>query len=108
MAEPERPTTLAATFPSPPPFYKHFTQENTKKVNELRAAQEVATGSQPESTKLSKRKSPSLPTRILDLPPELLFLQPPLPPADGIYRNFGDRYTVWLYCLAEYCCASKY
>lgn len=95
MAEPEKTNTLAATFPSPPPFWKYFTPQNKAKVEELRAAQDTTSGSQSKSTKLSQRKPPILPTRILDLPSELLFLQRPLPPTSGIYRIFGEPYTVW-------------
>lgn len=89
MAEPERPATqLAATFPSPPPFFQHFNVENLEKINELRVAQKASTGDQ------SDQSSPKTPTRLLNLPPELLFLQPPLPPSTGIYRVFGDSYTL--------------
>lgn len=89
MAEPERPTAqLAATFPAPPPFYQHFTAENLEKLNELRTAQEaLSTGNQADQS------SQNLPSRLLDLPSELLFLQPPPPPATGIYRVFGDKFS---------------
>lgn len=90
MADAERPAhTLAAPFPPPPPFYKHFTPVNIVRIKELRAAQEAKDGASTKST-----EAKLLPTRIPDLPSELLFLQPPLPPTDEIYTMFGTRFTV--------------
>ncbi|EPE25331.1 Mediator hinge subcomplex-like protein [Glarea lozoyensis ATCC 20868] len=87
MDEPQPEPRLTATFPSPPPFWKEFTEENLTRISELRVAQ---------SGEASKKADPaaSLPARILDLPPELRYLQPPEEPADGIYRSFGDLYNL--------------
>jgi mediator of RNA polymerase II transcription subunit 7 len=87
MEEQQGETRLAATFPAPPPFWKEFTEENISRISELRAAQSG------EGSKMSDPAT-SLPVRILDLPPELRFLQPPEEPTDGIYRSFGDIYNV--------------
>lgn len=82
MAEQQQGSALASTFPSPPPFYQHFTQENIDRIAALRA----------EAESDPNRKEAS--SRLLDLPPELRYLQPPEPPAEGIYRSFGDLYNV--------------
>ncbi|KAF4631140.1 hypothetical protein G7Y89_g6993 [Cudoniella acicularis] len=87
MEEQPQSNALAAAFPAPPPFWKSFTPENLERISELRATQ---------SEEGSKTHDPakSLPARLLDLPPELRNLQPPTPPADGIYRCFGDTYNL--------------
>ena len=82
MAEQQQVNALASTFPSPPPFYQHFTQENIDRIAALHD----------EADSDPNRKDGSL--RVLDLPPELRYLQPPEPPAEGIYRSFGDLYNV--------------
>lgn len=95
MAEEERPTNaVAATFPPPPHFYQSFTTENIERINELRAAEEAKNGE--KSTKLVESTSITLLTRSLNLPSELRFLQPPLPSADGSYRNFKTKHLVSL------------
>jgi mediator of RNA polymerase II transcription subunit 7 len=87
MAEQPQPNALAAAFPTPPPFWQHFTPENLDRITELRVVQVG-----PASKSLDP--ATALPIRLLDLPPELRFLQPPEPPADGVYRVFGDVYNV--------------
>jgi mediator of RNA polymerase II transcription subunit 7 len=87
MEDQQGDTRLAATFPAPPPFWKEFTEENLNRISELRVAQSG------ESVKKSD-SADALPARILDLPPELRYLQPPEEPAEGIYRSFGDIYNV--------------
>jgi mediator of RNA polymerase II transcription subunit 7 len=77
--------SLAAGYPAPPPFWQSFTTENLERVSSLRAAQ-------PSSSSLDS--ATALPIRILDLPPELRYLQPPEPPTEGAFRVFGDRYLV--------------
>jgi mediator of RNA polymerase II transcription subunit 7 len=83
MEEQQQPG-LASAFPNPPPFWHHFTPENLKRVSELR----TEAG--------SKKHDPSkeLPVRLLDLPAELRYLQPPEPLTTGIYRVFGDFFDV--------------
>ena len=88
MEEQQQQNALAAAFPAPPPFWQNFTPENLNRISELRAAQSQA----------SAKSDPAieLPIRLLDLPAELRCLQPPEPPAEGIYRCFGDQYNVRL------------
>ena len=82
MEEPQN-NALTATFPTPPPFYQYFTPENISRIAELRAQE---TQSHSENTNAT--------IRILDLPAELRYLQPPEPPSDRRYRCFGDVYNV--------------
>jgi len=84
--EEQQPNTLAAAFPAPPPFWQNFTPENLNRITELRSAQSQAPVTSDPATEL--------PIRLLDLPPELRCLQPPEPPAEGIYRCFGDLYNM--------------
>lgn len=84
MEEPAQPNTLTAAFPAPPSFWQAFTPENLEQISKLRS-----------STSTSKAdNASSIPARILDLPPELRYLQPPEPPVEGVYRCFGDVYNV--------------
>lgn len=87
MAEQPQANALASVFPTPPPFWKSFTPENTSRIEELRAAQ-AGPGYMPVNP------ATALPIRLLDLPAELRVFQPPEPPSDGIYRCFGDTYKV--------------
>lgn len=87
MAEQEQqPHSLASTFPSPPPFWRDFTPENVRRVDDLLppavpgAAAAAAAGD-------------DRPARA-ELPEELVNLQPPPEPADGRWRVFGDHYSV--------------
>jgi mediator of RNA polymerase II transcription subunit 7 len=75
--------TASAIFPPPPPFYKHFTPANLERAKEWKDAQ---TG--------QKEGEASGTSSLLDLPPELRYLLPPEPPADGIYRSFGKLVDV--------------
>jgi mediator of RNA polymerase II transcription subunit 7 len=71
--------TASTIFPPPPPFYKHFTAQNLERLTELKERQS---------------EIPGLSSAILDLPPELRYLVPPEPPADGSYRSFGETVDV--------------
>lgn len=97
MADQPPSNALAAAFPSPPPFYQHFTAENTQRIATLRTAQEAeetSSSAAPDPPKDKAKDTARAPLRLLDLPPELRFLQPPEPPANGIYRSFGDLFNV--------------
>jgi mediator of RNA polymerase II transcription subunit 7 len=85
--QPQQQPALAALFPNPPPFWQNFTPENLDRISELRAK---------EGGEKAKKHDPTkeLPVRLLDLPPELRLLQPPEPPANDIYKVFGDNYNV--------------
>ncbi|OCK73714.1 mediator of RNA polymerase II transcription subunit 7 [Lepidopterella palustris CBS 459.81] len=76
---------LSTTFPQPPPFYKHFTTQNLERLKELQD-DASETKDDPEATSASPN--------LLDLPPELRYLIPPQPPADGKYRAFGIEKNV--------------
>jgi hypothetical protein len=86
MAEQEQ-TGRVAAWPNPPPFYEHFTPENIQRIDALRD-EEKSKNDWP----LSANSNASI--RIFDLPPELRFLQPPGPPANGEYRAFGGLWKV--------------
>ena len=81
MAE-EQQQPLAAAYPAPPPFYKHFTDKNVARLKGLQ--QNVATvqgGSENEDNDI-------------DIPAELKCLIPPEPPDDGKFRSFGGDFDV--------------
>lgn len=87
MAEQQPANALGATFPAPPPFFQHFTPGNLERIAELRSAAEA-------ESKKDHSSADAVPIRLLDLPAELRFLQPPQPPADGTWNCFGGRYFV--------------
>ncbi|OBT55535.1 hypothetical protein VE04_04273 [Pseudogymnoascus sp. 24MN13] len=82
MADQQQGNVQASAFPSPPPFYQHFTEENLARVAILRAGR--------ESDSSQKEDSPKEP----ELRGDLQYLQPPEPPAEGTYRSFGDLYNL--------------
>ncbi len=90
MEEQQQQNVLAAAFPAPPPFWQSFTPENISVISSLRTAQSQSAS----SSKTEPDYAAELPIRLLDLPAELRWLQPPEPPAEGIYRCFGDLYNV--------------
>ncbi|OBT63449.1 hypothetical protein VE03_07160 [Pseudogymnoascus sp. 23342-1-I1] len=82
MADQQQGNVQASAFPSPPPFYQHFTEENLARVAILRAGR--------DSDSSQKDDSPKEP----ELPADLQYLQPPEPPTEGTYRSFGDLYNL--------------
>lgn len=88
---------VTAAFPPPPPFWKHFTSQNLKKLDECKKEHEEKSGSKqiwtPEAL------------RMLELPPELRFLVPPQAPTSSSYSLFGESQSVFislapvLYCI---------
>ena len=88
MADDQDPGAISTTFPIPPPFYKHFTEENRQRLQDL-------TGSTSDASLNSKQKQ-ELDThqQLPEVPAELRFLVPPPPPKDGRYISFGARYNV--------------
>jgi len=83
----QQPGAISAAFPAPPPFYKHFTEQNLSRLRELQQQQ-----AQPDPPTADPTAA-SPPPKPLDLPLELRFLTPPDPPSSGIYRSFGDSYN---------------
>ncbi|EJT75085.1 hypothetical protein GGTG_08923 [Gaeumannomyces tritici R3-111a-1] len=61
------------TFPPPPPFWRDFTPDRLERIAQLR--------DRAQSSRV-------------DVPPDLVNLQPPLEPADGQWRCFGSLYTL--------------
>jgi mediator of RNA polymerase II transcription subunit 7 len=83
---------LSSFFPSPPPFFKHFTTENLKLLEEARAnaKTEIGTADEPASRNIAQSATPQLSTaQLLALPTEVRYLIPPEPPAED------EEYTVF-------------
>ena len=83
MAEQAQARMLSAAFPTPPPYYKHFTKQNVTKVRQIR--REAATNSDQVD--------------VGSLPADLRYLIPPEPPADGRYKSFGAQHDVRIYSV---------
>jgi mediator of RNA polymerase II transcription subunit 7 len=66
-----------APFPTPPPFWKHFTTGNMAQFKAL------------EDAAKQKKAEQAVP----ELPPELQYLRPPTPPPER-YTIFGEEQTV--------------
>ncbi|KZF21006.1 mediator of RNA polymerase II transcription subunit 7 [Xylona heveae TC161] len=91
MADQQQNNVLSAVFPAPAPFYKYFTPANLARLEEYRRAHETKRASDETSEALTTSDQH---VDIADLSPELRFLIPPEPPADGVYRSFGDIYNI--------------
>ncbi|KAB8346384.1 hypothetical protein FH972_023426 [Carpinus fangiana] len=87
MADDQQENVLSAAFPAPPPFFKHFTPDNVKRVEAARAAASQNGDTSPSSIDAAIRKDS-------DLPSELHFLLPPEPPQSDEYRSFGETFNV--------------
>ncbi|KAI9681783.1 MAG: Mediator of RNA polymerase II transcription subunit 7 [Trizodia sp. TS-e1964] len=92
MADPTSTAKNSLSFPSPPPFYKYFTDENVALLKTLKDSHSAQTTRDPAGgdavAQLRSLKENN------DLPPDLQFLIPPDPPSTGTYRSFGDTYFV--------------
>jgi len=85
MAEQQQ-QRMAAPFPAPPPFYKHFTKRNAKELQRLRKAAGRSDHDNDETgTSVDQKRD----LDTLSLPPELRCLIPPAPPTDGTFKAFG-------------------
>lgn len=62
---------MAAPFPTPPPFWKHFTKQNVARAKKLRGDEEAES-----------------------IDPELQYLIPPEPPKDGKFTSFGTAVDI--------------
>ncbi|KAK0810716.1 Mediator of RNA polymerase II transcription subunit 7 [Friedmanniomyces endolithicus] len=74
---------MKASFPTPPPFYQHFTKDNLRSLRRLRKEASIPTN--PSHT--DDTSHPDL--DLLALPPELRYLIPPPPPPDPTIHTFG-------------------
>ncbi|EEH38347.1 mediator of RNA polymerase II transcription subunit 7 [Paracoccidioides lutzii Pb01] len=77
---------VTAAFPPPPPFWKHFTTQNLKKLEECKKQHEENIGSKQTWTPET--------LRLLELPAELRFMVPPKAPISGSYSLFGEWQSV--------------
>jgi hypothetical protein len=91
MDEQQSAPALSTAFPAPPPYWQSFTPANLERIAELRAAQKPSAKNYNAATEL--------PLRLLDLPPELRWLQPPVQPPEGTYKCFGDSFDVYILSL---------
>ncbi|TKA80289.1 hypothetical protein B0A55_03029 [Friedmanniomyces simplex] len=74
---------MKAPFPTPPPFYKHFTKDNLTLLRRLRKEAGIST----DRSHTDDGPHPDL--DILSLPPELRYLIPPPPPTELTMHTFG-------------------
>ena len=79
------PEANGSFYPPPPYFWESFTPEKLAQLEELREEQIRIEGTSGEASKT---------TRLLNLPTELRFLQPPPPPTDGAWQCFGSTWTL--------------
>jgi len=84
---------MQAPFPAPPPFYKHFTKHNITRLRQARTEAGLSTNSAREALTPVQLADPNN-LDILSLPPELRYLIPPAPPADGKWRSFGAQHDL--------------
>lgn len=78
--------TLASVFPTPPPFYTHFTAENLERLANLET--DLARDAESEEDKLAIVNAEARKDA------ELRFLVPPPPPTEGIWKQFGDLFKL--------------
>lgn len=74
---------MAAPFPAPPPFYKHFTKQNLARLKQIRKEAGIT------DSATAERNDEKTDVDILSLPPELRYLVPPDPPINGKFSSFG-------------------
>ncbi|CAF9937259.1 MAG: Mediator of RNA polymerase II transcription subunit 7 [Heterodermia speciosa] len=87
MTDQQPTVAISAAFPAPPPFYKHFTNENLARLEKLRASNDSSIeGISPD---VPAKVPPAL--DITSLPTELRYLIPPSPPS-GEYRSFNTTH----------------
>lgn len=87
----EKPQTKA-NFPVPPPFFKHFTKDNIAQLRQIR--KDNGTSQSTEGADDNTTSEDSKDIDITALPPNLRYLVPPPPPADGKWRTFGAQHDL--------------
>lgn len=83
----EKPFTKAA-FPTPPPFYQHFTKDNIAQLRQIRKEKSATEDSEQAGTDSSKQIDRQT------LPQNLRYLLPPELPTDGKWRTFGAQHDL--------------
>jgi mediator of RNA polymerase II transcription subunit 7 len=91
MADAQR--AVAAAFPPPPPFWKHFTTENIEKLDKLK------TESAKSHAQDSKKKWSPSELQALEAPTDLRYLIPPKAPTEGSYSVFGELQSVRVFFM---------
>ncbi|KAG8628939.1 hypothetical protein KVT40_002804 [Elsinoe batatas] len=76
MADQGQAPPIAAPFPNPPPYWKHFTKQNLSRLREHEKSQSMVNGD-------------GVTIDSTPLPEDLRYLVPPEPPADEKYKSFG-------------------
>lgn len=89
MAEQQQ-ARMAAPFPAPPPFYKHFTKQNVAQLRQIRKEAAAENGNGDVNTNTDQKHD----VDILSLPPELRYLIPPSPPTDATLKTFGIDHDI--------------
>lgn len=92
MAEEQQQKALAAIWPSPPPFFSHFTKNNLAQLRRLR--READANDIHDTSSARDESDPNRNLDILALPTELRYLIPPPPPTDDKYRSFGQDVNI--------------
>lgn len=87
MADPaqHQPPNISSTYPNPPDFlWRDFTPDNVSRYDDLtKKWREDHPEADPQDTIL-----------IPDLPNDLRHLQPPPEPTEGVWKLYGDRFTL--------------
>lgn len=84
---------LSTVYPQPPPFYKNFSKQNVSELRRLRKEAGIPPSGptpQGQTNGDDSNGEQKKDIDILSLPPELRYLIPPAPPADGNYTSFGQ------------------
>ena len=79
-----------ALFPTPPPFYTHFTKSNIARLRQLRRGAGIPPTAPVADSKSGGDAANDIDIDILSLPVELRYLIPPEPPSNGKYTVFGN------------------
>lgn len=90
MADGGAERALSATFPPPPPFWKHFTTDNLNKLEQIKEEH-----SKQHTGSVRKKKWTPAELQSLNVPAELRYLIPPEIPKTGSYNVFGEPQSVW-------------
>ena len=85
------PRSITAPFPAPPPFWKHFTEENVSRLEAIIKSHTSDTSITPNAQARSLKPAE---LRALEVPQDLSYLIPPPPPTGDSYEVFSDTINV--------------